>query len=127
MNYFQRLKQSSVLRAGVTYALSGCVLLLISVAAHAANVPSRALKGMVVSANAQSSQIGVDVMRAGGKVFLMLPVMYSSRRIWQHHCGALPSTGAMASTLEKPPNSSLPRCRPLADLSPWRIWPAISQ
>ena len=66
MNYFQRLKQSSVLRVGVTYALSGCVLLLISVAAHAANVPSRALQGMVVSANAQSSQIGVDVMRTGG-------------------------------------------------------------
>ena len=66
MNYFQRLKQRSGLRVGVTYALSGCVLLLISVAAHAANVPSRALKGMVVSANAQSSQIGVDVMRAGG-------------------------------------------------------------
>ena len=66
MTPFQKPVRRRNLRIDITSLLSACALLLFGLTAHAANVPSRASQGMVVSANAQSSQIGVDVMRAGG-------------------------------------------------------------
>ena len=56
-------------RAGIIYGLKllfGLFVALVCIAANAANAPSRALNGMVVSANGLSSEIGVEVLREGG-------------------------------------------------------------
>jgi gamma-glutamyltranspeptidase/glutathione hydrolase len=45
---------------------AGCALVLAIAPAHAGNAPERATTGMVVAVDAIASQVGVDVLRAGG-------------------------------------------------------------
>ncbi len=53
-------------RFGVRSALVSIFVLLVSLSSFAGSVPVRAQHGMVVSQNAIASQVGVDVMKAGG-------------------------------------------------------------